>query len=172
MLKDLPEEVGYNQPHKKWKTGEVYLIDYGDGKTFKIGFTTLDPITRLKQIMKGNVIMPMQLVFTCYTDTSCRMLEEMLHMKFDMSHKGGEWFYLEFQDLLDVYRAMDTFGGVMVHDRWYELVPNEFVDKEERDVLYLSAPYLSKANKEKAMGDFYRGIDLLERSSDEQKTLY
>lgn len=115
----------YNQ-NKKFKQGTVYVLDYGNGSSFKIGMTTGDVHARVKQISRGSVIMPMKLVMYCETLTNCALLEELIHMMLDGQHENGEWFKLDFVGLMEVYDALNPFGGVKVTDHWYSLVPDDY----------------------------------------------
>jgi len=116
-----------NQKDKKWLAGYIYLIDYGDGKTFKIGYTTISPEKRLKQICgKTSVIMPMKLVLFGETETNCIHLESLLHMVFDKNHVNGEWFRFEFPDLVSFFIALNSFcNNVHIEDRWFEILPKD-----------------------------------------------
>src|SRR3990167_2941266 len=92
--------------------GYVYLVDYGDKKTFKIGRTShLDANTRIKQIIKYGVIMPMKPVFYVDFDDSI-LLEKILHAKYWSNHEVGEWYNFTFPDLVDLYQTMKCFGRV------------------------------------------------------------
>jgi hypothetical protein len=142
----------YKQSNKRRLPGYVYLIDFGDGKTFKIGQTKHEPELRLHQIAKGNVIMPMQLVMEVYTETNCGLLETLLHMNFDNNHIRGEWFRFDFFDLVDIYQAMSSFGGARLHDRWYELVPDGYDKFIEGGRISSKLPYFDK--KEAEIPDF------------------
>lgn len=110
--------------------GYVYVIDYGDGETFKIGHTIGDPETRLREIARTSVRMPdkyrPQLVMAALTCTNCRRLEGLLHLLFEERNVGGEWFRLDFVELVNLYQSLYSFGGVELYDRWYELVPNNY----------------------------------------------
>ena len=104
--------------------GNVYLIDYGDGKTFKLGMTINDVEKRLKTICRGSVIMPMQLVMSGYS-MNCRQLENLLHLKYQNVNKGGEWFSLTFVHLVEIYQILELLTCVELYNRWYELVPDD-----------------------------------------------
>lgn len=117
------------QDWKKWNSGYIYVIDYGDGKTFKIGYTNKEPEMRISQISKMNVIMPMHLVMSAYIDTNVYYVEQILHMMLDEQHVRGEWFKLDIIDLCEVYELLDrlSFGAVTCEDRWYdEIVPKDY----------------------------------------------
>src|SRR5437763_3057905 len=115
----------HNQKNKSWYPGNIYVIDYGDMKQFKIGHTTVDPIKRFNQIAKGDVLMPMHLVMHAEVDSNCKQLEDLLHMKYDSNHIRGEWFDFSFMELVELYQALETFASVQLHQRWYEIVPND-----------------------------------------------
>lgn len=120
------EETGYNQLNKNWRDGYVYVLDYGDGETFKVGHTTGEVEQRIKQISKGNVILPMRPVMSLLTSTNCYYLENIIQMRLDDQHIRGEWFKLSFVELVELYQILKFFGGVDLHERWYDLVPKDY----------------------------------------------
>ena len=108
--------------------GYVYVINFGDDKSFKIGFTTTEPEERLKSIQRTSVVMPntMSLVMSSLAHQPF-YLEQILHSKFDTSKIKGEWFELSFPDLVDVYKILYTVGGDgELHPNWFSLVPNDY----------------------------------------------
>lgn len=123
----MNELADYNQTHKNWKTGYVYVIDYGDGADFKIGCTKNDPANRLKQIMGTSVVMPMSLVMTGRCDTNHYYVENLAHMRFDYCHKAGEWFEFDVPTLVDLWYFLDaTCDQLELHDRWYEIMGDDW----------------------------------------------
>lgn len=139
---------GYNQKNKNWIHGHVYVLDYGDGKTFKIGSTIHEPESRAGGITKGlPVIMPkMELVMSAEIFSNCRMVEQLIHMHFDQYHIKGEWFNLEFIYLLQVHTMLAQFGSPRLYGRWYELIPEDAIEARQEgkfDWLH-SLPFLSK----------------------------
>lgn len=146
------EPVDHNQPNKNWLHGYVYVIDYGDQETYKIGYTTVDPQSRHAQITKGlPVIMPKTaLVMSVRTNTNARYLEEILHMKFDDCHIKGEWFQLHFTDLIELYMIVQHLGEVELYDRWFDIVPEDapLAAKEGSLNWLTSLPHLTKKEKE------------------------
>jgi hypothetical protein len=131
----------YKQQGKMWQPGYVYVIDYGDGVTFKIGFTTTTPEVRINQIAKGSVIMPMHLVMSGYTNTNAYFLENLLQMHFDDNHVRGEWFKLDFTRLVELYQSLAAFSvGVKLYDRWYDLVPNNLDELLDENMITSHVP--------------------------------
>lgn len=119
-------KFGAKQTNKCWKPGYVYILDYGDGETFKIGHTVNEPEIRLNQIAALPTVMPkVELVMAVYTSTNCERLEGLLHMYFDEQHVKGEWFKLDFVQLVEAYQCLGVFGGAELFKRWYELVPRD-----------------------------------------------
>jgi hypothetical protein len=118
----------YNQPEKKWSPGYIYIIDYGDSETFKIGYTKYHPDQRIKQISKGTVIMPMHLVLHAQTYLNAYYIEQLLHMMLDDKHVRGEWFKLDFVDIcrvLDALIALESY--IEYSDRWFDvIVPGDY----------------------------------------------
>jgi hypothetical protein len=119
--------------NKKWNEGYVYLIDYGDGEQFKIGMTVHDPEKRLNQIIRGTgLIYPSRieckLVLSVYVQTNVYYTEQLIHMTMANKHIAGEWFNLsDFRDLSRVAGIMDVLGGVRYYDRWFEIVPKDYL---------------------------------------------
>lgn len=145
------------QSGKTWREGYVYVIDYGDGKTFKIGHTTDSPDERLHQIARGDVIMPMRLVMHAYIRTNCRLLETLIQMQFDPNHVLGEWFRLNFAQLIEVYSCLKGFGdSVELEDRWFELVPDDYDRYLHGAAEYELLPYCNKEDRDNARKAFWK----------------
>lgn len=108
----------------KETAGYVYIIDYGNGKSFKIGHTSKDPEKRLSQISSGTVLMPMKLVFAVEFDNRV-LLEKILHSRLYDKKIQGEWFDLDFIELVELYQILFYFGEVKIYDHWYEIVPKD-----------------------------------------------
>lgn len=112
---------------QKW--GEIYVIDFGDMKNFKIGYTTVGSSNRLNTIGKGPVLMPnkMELVMSFEVTTNVRAVESLMHLKFDGYRVKGEWFDLGFVELVELYQAMYGLSvRRTLHNRWFEIVPNDY----------------------------------------------
>lgn len=108
------------------KSGYVYVIDYGDGKTFKIGMTRTGPQNRMAQINKAAILMPKQYGMKMVMSgefANCYYLEQLLHDRFESLRDNGEWFKLDFPDLVETYQVFTILGDSTLYDRWYELVP-------------------------------------------------
>jgi hypothetical protein len=135
-----------HQPSKRWYPGYVYVIDYGDGKTFKVGSTIGNPEGRLKQIVGSSVIMPMHLVMAVYTETNCTWLENLVHMQLDNKHISGEWFTLDFVDLVEVYQMLTSFGGVEMYDDWWNLVDEDYQKYIDHGAISSNMPLFEKLN--------------------------
>lgn len=154
MYDELEDNEYYSQPDKNWKPGHVYVVDYGDGVTFKIGHTTVSPEARLKQIAKGSVIMPMQLVMSVDTTNNAHFLENVIHMALDSDHVRGEWFKLDFVKLVELYQLLNYFGHVELYDRWYEVVPKDYQHYIDHGALTPNYPYFTKAEKKRVWDSF------------------
>lgn len=112
---------------QKW--GNLYVIDCGDMKTFKIGYTTKDVSERLRQISKGSVLMPykMSVVMSFEVLTNVSAVESLMHLKFEGHRVNGEWFNLSFVDLVELYQAMWGLScRQTLHRRWFEIVPEDY----------------------------------------------
>lgn len=131
---------GYNQKNKTFLPGFVYVIHDGY-RNFKIGYTTVNPEIRLKQINRTNVLMPKncQLVFSCHTDTNAFYLENIIHMSLDQFHVKGEWFSLRTRELVLIYQLFQHFGSVAIHDHWFEVVDDEDIKHYNDNGLYFPA---------------------------------
>lgn len=156
------EDDYFNQPLKKWLSGWVYVLDYGDGKTFKIGYTTGEPEERVNQIARGTVLMPMRLVMACYTMTNCFYFENLLQMLLDDKHVRGEWFSLDFPDLVGLYQTLSCFGGAQLYDRWFELVPDDYREYIDHFSINDNYPHFDKREWEEDNNfDFSKAIEIL-----------
>lgn len=81
------------------RTGYVYLLDYGNGKTFKIG-TSRNPKKRyqgVKADVRCDSLQPVIEVL-CFEDAY--NLERQLHQEFAPRHLSGEWFRLSLKDII------------------------------------------------------------------------
>lgn len=122
-------EDDINQPYKAWGAGYVYVIDYGNQTTFKIGYTKNLPSTRLKAICGTSVVMPMDMVFYSQIDTNAYYVEQLLHMSYDGKHHNGEWFDLDFVELTDIAVILQQLGSLEYTDHWYEkVVPTDYME--------------------------------------------
>jgi hypothetical protein len=108
------------EPYRPYKEGEVYILDYGDGRTFKIGCTTGDAVTRFKQISRRGVIMPMRLLMSGWVP-NCFYLEQLIHMRFAAKCVQGEWFRLSYPELVEIHQLFEILGDAFLWRRWYEL---------------------------------------------------
>jgi hypothetical protein len=139
----------YNQKNKKWKHGYVYVLDYGDGETFKIGSTIHEPEKRLNQICSGTVIMPMHLVMAFEIYTNCEMVEQLIHMNWDDYHVRGEWFKSDWPAILQLYDMMlkwDCYPAVF--DRWYDIVPEDYEEYTSLKNRTKGSPYFTREEAE------------------------
>lgn len=127
------------QPSKIQYPGYVYILDYGDGKTFKIGHTTKEPEDRLKQISLSSVLMPMRLVMSVFCE-NCKQLENLLHLVYDENNVVGEWYALHLVDIIEIYQSMSVFGGAELYDGWYELADGRFDDLIHEGVVGSNLP--------------------------------
>ena len=147
-------ERGYLQEGKKWQEGYVYILDYGDGKTFKIGQTRYHPSGREKHITNGlPVIMPkIRLVMYLDMFENCYYLEQLIHMHYDSNHSNGEWFDLRFIDLVELYSMLSFFGPVTLADGWYDIVPDDALTaKKNGEMNWINRlPYMSKKEEVEA----------------------
>lgn len=130
------------------RQGYVYVIDYGDGETFKIGCTTTNPEKRMSQINKAAVLMPkkygMQLVMSGEV-SNCYYLEQLLHSKFDVLHDNGEWYKLGFPELVEVYQILSLLSDeAELYDRWFDLLPDDTQAYFEHGVILTHYPRLRK----------------------------
>jgi hypothetical protein len=124
----LPEMQG-----KKWSHGYLYILDYGDGKQFKIGITTKAPKTRADAIKRNSgTLLPLpinsELIISLEMHTNPYYMEQLLHMQLAHKHAGGEWF--EFDDISEVAEIVamiEPFGYLEYFDRWYKLFESDDV---------------------------------------------
>lgn len=75
--------------------GYVYLIKEADGDFYKIGHTTKNPETRLKELQTGNPRL-LKLIATYQTD-NYKHLERLLHETYKKNHYSGEWFIMSLE---------------------------------------------------------------------------
>jgi hypothetical protein len=143
----------YNQPDKRWDFGYVYVLDFGDGKRFKIGKTILEPKLRVASIQHGVrsvVKLPDMSMVMFGTSDNPYYLEQLLHMKFDDEHVGGEWFNLSFPDLVEIYQILYAVGSVELTDHWFEIVPGDYLDYLKHGaVARIELPKVTKQNSGK-----------------------
>ena len=139
-MEGIIDNMDKNYSTDKTFPGFVYIINYGDGSIFKIGFTILTPETRIKQIAHKDVILPMQLVMYSYVITNCRYLETLMHLHFEDQRVGGEWFRLDFPRLVEAYQILASFGSVTLCEDWYSLVPEDYKKFIEYGVVYPLLP--------------------------------
>lgn len=127
------EERSPEMQIKKWSPGYLYILDYGDGKQFKIGITRGDPTTRANQIKRNSGhLMPnpisSELVVTLKMDTNPYYLEQLLHMTYEYRHVGGEWFELDdTQDIVGLVAMVKPFGRLKYYPRWYSYFDETFL---------------------------------------------
>lgn len=142
------------------KLGNLYVIDCGDMKTFKIGYTTKDVSERLRQISKSSVLMPykMSVVMSFEVLTNVSAVESLMHLKFEGHRVNGEWFNLSFVDLVELYQAMWGLScRKTLHRRWFEIVPEDHKKYIEYGVIdgsvlpFMSASEYSNHLKELAI---------------------
>lgn len=120
------EQMAPEMAKKKWSEGSLYILDYGDGKQFKIGITAGNPTARANQIKRNaGTLLPnpldSKLVIHLEMDTNPYYLEQLLHMQHEYYHAGGEWFKFEMDNLTALVSQIKPFGRLTYHDRWYEL---------------------------------------------------
>ena len=125
------EDMADEMRSKKWSEGYLYILDYGDGKQFKIGITTKNPKIRASQIKKNaGMLLPMpidaQIVAHLQVDTNPYYLEQLLHMQYRNFHAGGEWFRLGLGELAEIVSQIKPFGELTYEDRWFELYEGSF----------------------------------------------
>lgn len=133
--------------------GHVYVINFGDDKYFKIGFTTTEPEKRLLEIQRTPVIMPntMSLVMSAFLDHPY-YVEQILHSKFEGRRVKGEWFELNFPDLVDVFRVLYSINGSAdLHDNWFDVVPKDYQKYIDNHALSTDFPtlFFTKEDKHK-----------------------
>jgi hypothetical protein len=133
---DLPT-IGNYSP------GYIYVIDYGDGKKFKIGMTNGKVETRFRQIANTSVLMPMHLVMEAFV-YNARQVENLLHLKFEPKHIRGEWFELKLMDLVELYQTLSLLGTPAVHDHWFSFIPEDIHRLRELADVYVNFPPFDK----------------------------
>ena len=127
------DEMSPEMANKKWSPGYLYILDYGDGKQFKIGITSNNPELRANQIKRGvGRLLPnpidAKLVVSLEMETNPYYLEQLLHMQYWTSHVGGEWFELpEVDSLTQLVSYIKPFGILRYYDGWYEMFDDDFV---------------------------------------------
>lgn len=149
------------------KQGWVYVVNFGDNTTFKIGFTCSEPEHRLRDIQRSNVVMPnvMSLVMTSFVDQPF-YLERILHSKLSQKNVRGEWFNLSFPDLVDVYKALYSIGNqVDLYDNWFDIVPKDYQEYINHGAINLDLPLLffTKKDKEKFNKEVSKAFSTMER---------
>ncbi len=92
--------------------------------------------------------MPMHLVMHAEVDSNCKYLEDLLHMKYDSNHIRGEWFEFSFMELVELYQALETFASVQLHQRWYEIVPNDYKEYIEHGAFNPKLPHFTRKEEE------------------------
>lgn len=133
---------------KKWSPGHLYILDYGDGKQFKIGITTNNPQVRANQITQNSgMLLPnpigAELVFSLYMDTNPYYLEQLLHMNHFAKHTGGEWFHFEdITDLVDTVSSILILGEPTYYDRWFDLLEDGAFGMIVHDIYPIGLPYV------------------------------
>lgn len=132
----MDDEVSEMTPEmvsKKWSPGYLYILDYGDGKQFKIGITKNNPAIRANQISRGaGMLLPnpinAELVVSLKMDTNPYYLEQLLHMQQHFNHVSGEWFEFGDKDeLANLVKTIEPFGELEYYDRWYSYFDSDFV---------------------------------------------
>jgi len=130
---DYDEELSPEMARKKWSPGYLYILDYGDGKQFKIGKTSGDPQNRVNQITRGaSQLLPnpldAKLVVSLAMDTNPYYLEQLLHMRLWQQHIGGEWFEFEdIESLTALIKDIEPFGRITYYDKWYDYFNSMFL---------------------------------------------
>lgn len=97
----------------KW----IYLIKsespLGD-IAYKIGITKRDPLDRLKDLQTGNSNKLELIQF--FSSKYANKVEKSLHTRYQITHKHGEWFYLEDEEietfLLECVMSEKTFDVI------------------------------------------------------------
>lgn len=157
----------------KW--GYLYVIDFGDKRTFKIGYTTKSVTERFNQIAKSSVLMPNQMALVMSFDvmTNVYAVESLMHMKFEDYRINGEWFELNFPELVELYQVMCGLSvRQTLHQRWFEVVPDDHEKYIEHYAISpVKLPYMTvneyneHIDSLKIIPDFYVG----EYDDDQQK---
>lgn len=103
--------------------GYVYLIcDSGHDNMFKIGVTKQTLEKRLKQLQTGN---GSEIFLVSYHETDYPYyIEKMLHQRFCVDRKVGEWFDLDNDKVLSFKNECDNLEKIIV-----ELKDNPFFIK-------------------------------------------
>lgn len=144
---DYDEELSPEMARKKWSPGYLYILDYGDGKQFKIGKTSGDPQNRVNQITRGaSQLLPnplnAKLVVSLAMDTNPYYLEQLLHMRLWQQHIGGEWFEFEgAESLATLIKDIESFGVITYYDRWYKYFDHGFLANIIADIYPVGLDY-------------------------------
>jgi len=103
---------------RKAKTGYIYFITEQGSETYiKIGFSTLNPAKRIKNLQTGN---PRILeLAACFEVDDCHYYEKIIHKDFAFIRQSGEWFlrtkkidkFLELAKEYGFYRTVAFFVG-------------------------------------------------------------
>lgn len=130
---DEDNEMSPEMARKKWSNGYLYILDYGDGKQFKVGITSGDPTKRLNQITRnaGHLLpnpLDAELVVSLEMNTNPYYLEQLIHMQLADQHVGGEWFKFESSDwIVDIVDQIKPFGNLEYYDRWYSYFNDDYL---------------------------------------------
>lgn len=103
--------------------GFVYLICDPENNTYKIGVTRNLTQKRLKRLQTGNST-ELHIVQSVYTEYPFR-LETLLHNRFKVKRAVGEWFYLDFDDVMNFKNTCDQFISII-----NEMKDNPFFGKD------------------------------------------
>ena len=121
---------------KKPKTGYIYFITEQGSETYiKIGFSTLNPKKRMKNLQTGN---PRILELAAFFEVDdCHYYEKLIHKDFAFIRQSGEWFlrtkkvniFLETAKERGFYQAIIYFVGgaeaiLIAHKHGINLVSN------------------------------------------------
>lgn len=126
------ENMNAEMKLKKWSPGYLYILDYGDGETFKIGITSGDPSLRSNQVTRNvGALVPnhkgTKLLISLEMSTNPYYLEQLVHMSLADHHEVGEWFKLSIDQLADLVGRIKPFGYLEYYDGWYELFEDDFI---------------------------------------------
>lgn len=127
------DDMKSEMQNKKWSPGYLYILDYGDGKQFKVGITTKSPKTRADAIQRNaGMLLPLpiesELIISLEMDTNPYYLEQLLHMTLADKHIGGEWFMFDdLGELAELVSIIKPFGILEYFDRWYDIFASDDV---------------------------------------------
>ena len=120
--------------------GFVYFILAIEGEAMrcKIGFTTGDPLARMKSLQCGS---PVELRLHAYTEVTAKNAEAALHDTFAPLRMHGEWFnvdgklrdflcYLRLEEETPVVSA-ETFMGACLDIILSDHPPHPSIDRDE-----------------------------------------